>query len=200
MTRRANATLRLPRAALAAAVAPEPLAAVLGNLVEAGALEGWEARGEQIEVWGDLTALESHVALGEAPAALTEPSDRRADYYRQCRAYCSTASFRHLGRQQQAIWRLHARGESQTAICFALGVTPMRARVAIRGARLAARLPAVASTMPRGGGPGRPPALERPVCKVRGCGEQLGAHGAQGYCGTHYAWVKRAVIRQIFGR
>jgi hypothetical protein len=132
-------------------------------------------------------------------AALRGPDarDRRGEYYAACRQYIHTASFRRLPQLNQRIWRLHANGASHSAICFRLQVTPMRVRTAIRGARLAAKLPAATRTTTWQTHPGRPPIpdAERARCVVVGCGER--AH-ARGYCRPHYLRAKSIVSARLF--
>jgi hypothetical protein len=187
----AVALLRRARAALLAAVFPEPLGVVLANLVQAGVIEGFEERPREVLIWGDIVAIESRLGLvTQAPAEPTTPVDGRAEYYRRCRQYVHTRSFRQLPAVNRAIFRLHANGVSHSAIALKLNVSLMKIRGAVRGARLAAQLPARASSMPRGGGPGRPrtPESARARCAIEGCGK---AAESRGLCNLHYQRERR---------
>jgi hypothetical protein len=183
--------LRRARAALMAAVSPEPLSAALSNLVQAGLIEGFEERPREVLIWGDLAAIESRLGVSsETTTELAAPVDRRGEYYRRCRQYLHTRSFRQLPSANRAIFRLHANGVSHSAIALKLGVSLMKVRGAVRGARLAADLPATASSMPRGGGPGRPPTpeSERVRCGTEGCGKPA---ESRGLCNLHYQRERR---------
>jgi hypothetical protein len=57
----AHRVLRVPRATLVAAVAPEQLGAVLASLKAAGVISGYEERPQEVVIWGDLLALESRL-------------------------------------------------------------------------------------------------------------------------------------------
>jgi hypothetical protein len=185
--------LRLSRARLVAAVAPESLGSVLRGLRVIGVIEGFEERRNEVLIWGDLTALEAQ--LGFKTAVPEGPLDSRGEYYRLCRNYCSTLSFRRLPILNRQIWRLHADGVSWQAICGKLGVTEGKVRIAIQGARLAAKLPRNTNTMPRGSGLGRPPAALRPQCRVAGCGVEA---EARGLCNACYCRIKKIAMRRLF--
>lgn len=191
-------TLRLPRAELAKAVAPEPLASVLRSLVNAGAIAGFEESDTEVAIWGDLLALEAHHTLSAlVPSVAPGARDARGEYFQLCQAFTDTHSFRKLPARNKSIWRLHARGTSHQQIASRLRISLMQVRSAVKGARLAAGLNAVATAMPRGGGGGRPtrPAEMRPRCKAE-CGK-LATH--RGYCDQDYQRARRGVVRKMFG-
>lgn len=180
--------LRLRRATLAAAVAPEPLGVVLRGLVVSGTIAGFREAGPEVLVWGDLRALE--VALDshehqELPAEERPALDAKTAYYQRCREFTHARSFRALAPLHREIWRLHATGMSFQAIAFKLGASLMQVRTAVQGARLAARLPRTTTAMPRGGGSGRP-------ASVTTCAEPVGPdlcgrpHHGRGLCFQHW--------------
>lgn len=144
--------LRTSKAELTGAVAPEPLASVLVSLRQSGAIQGFSINGVEVVLWGDLGSLEIAVErLHVAPATETQARapDGRGTYFAMARRYCHTASFRRLSPLHRAIWRLHAEGVSFRKICVKLQVSEMKVRWAIRGARAAAKLPRVTSTVGR---------------------------------------------------
>lgn len=187
--------LRVPRAQLVAAVEPEPLRAVLDALKAAGTISGYEDRPHEVVIWGDLIALEARLGMEQRPKAQPEPHDQRGEYYRLCRWFCTTATFRRMAPQQRAIWRMHSQGASQSEICLKLNVTEMRVRTAIRGARLAADLPAVTMTATPRNSAGRPRRAERPRCRVEECASEA---EAKGYCNRHYQQAKKLVLDSVF--
>lgn len=187
------ATRRLPRVVLAEAVAPEPLGEVLASLVAAGALAGYDEQGDEVLVWGNLRSLE--VALAGADAVETAPkpcelADHRAEYYRACRAFLESPHFRALPKLNREVFTRHSRGISWSRICVEMHVSMSVVRRVVRGARLAAKLPATTSAMPRGGGPGRPPIPDaaRAPCVTPACAARA---RIRGYCRRHYAKAYR---------
>jgi hypothetical protein len=182
---------RFPRAALVAAVAPARLETVLEGLLVGGLLVSYRSNAHEIELTGDFRALEVAIEMGDQhaftlPAA---PADHRPEYFQACRAYIGTGSYYRLSPQHREIWRRHANGESHQRIAQHLGVTLMKIRVAVRGARLAARLPAATSAMPRGGREGGRPRV--PDSKRRRC--RCGKFAeARGLCMPHYLQAWRA--------
>jgi hypothetical protein len=181
---------RIPRSTLSAAVSPDEVEPILESLAASGVIEGYEVGIAEVVVWGDLTALESRLQLDGHTSMQAFPGDYRADYYRACLHFMHTKSFRDLPALHRSIWRLHANGATQQQICFKLHVTPMKVRVAVKGARLAARLRPVSNGMPRGGGPGRPPRApsQRPLCVEQECGKVA---ESKGLCMKHYLRERR---------
>lgn len=176
---------RLPRARLVEAVAPASLASALENLCTAGVLAGFEERGGDVLVWGNLTALDCALDLvGQESDSDVPAITPRGDYYRAAEGFAHDPEFRALPARARSVWRLHSRGASNAQIADELELTLMTVRYDIRRCRLAAGLPAVTSTMRRGGGPGRPrrPDSERSRC-TDGC-ERFAV--ARGLCMAHY--------------
>lgn len=169
-------TLRLSREQLADAVAPEPLIPTLQNLVTAGAIAGFREHGLEVVIWGELGAAEAALEViaqqQEAPDPAEPVMHAKSAYYQRCQEYMRTRSFVALPPLNKEIWRLHAIGVSHRDIAVRLGTTPMKVRLAVRGARLAARLPRNVVTTRPGPGPGvgRPPLPEKPKCSTPGCG------------------------------
>lgn len=194
--------LRVPRETLAAAVSPEPLDVILDGLVTTGTIHGYEERGEEVLVWGDLAAMGvalEAMQMREAELAKDQPvrdahwvevRDQRRDYFASCRAYMHTRSYRALPPINRAIWKLHAEGVKLGEICRKLKVTPAKVNTAIRAAREAALLPKTINSIPRGGGPGRPKTGAPPPagCDWPGCKER---GSWRGKCAMHYQRHRR---------
>jgi len=220
----------LPRGKLVAAVAPGDLASALDALVARGVIAGWADQvliwGDlsKIEAALGISALADRVEWTEwtelrrgtqaAQAAQTHGSLRavrpavrpeaRAAYFDAALAFIYAPAFKsQLDALSRRIWRRHAAGESYAVIAKKLrGVTVEKARWAVGQGRKLAGLPAVTSSMPRGGG--RPPRAapdesSRPRCKVCRCiiepqggskwgGKtgRSGSSGARGMCHRHY--------------
>ncbi len=212
-------TLRLSRQALAKSVAPARLIPTLQSLVDAGALAGFSEVGNEVLVWGDLTALE--VALERAEVnppdgdtwAMWRGSvlngDQRADYFRAADRFTHRWGFRRLSSKQRAIWRLHAAGLTRRRIQLELGVTLEQVRLALHAGRLAAGLPRTVSNMPRGGDPypglpklrqyeGRYRRLPDAKCASLGCPNPERRWGLCNTC-SQAAWLRwrRAERRKV---
>lgn len=181
MNLRASDSRPLSRHDLARACAPERLDVVLAGLVERGAIGGYRLERHVVVLWG-LTAAEVAFDLdrlaGHAP---TLADDARHAYYLRCADFMRTAAFRKLPALHRAIWRLHSEGLSLAQIGAKLSVTVQRVRDAVSGARATARLPRATSSMPRGGGPGRPPKAFR--CREETCTRKP---RSRGLCSVHY--------------
>lgn len=195
----------LSRAYLTRVVAPARLESVLQGLQREGLLTGYRIGATTVELKGDFRALEAAFEVAaqgriggvhpesthEQPADPIPVADQRADYYRACESFIGTASFYRLPPRNREIWRRHSRGQSHARIAQQLGVTLKVVRVAVRGARLAARLPPVASALGHGNGPGasRTPDHLRRRCSLEGCEAYA---KARGLCLTHYLRAWRA--------
>jgi hypothetical protein len=171
----------LPRRELERACAPERLDLVLAALVARGAIGGFRVDRHRVALWGLLgaeVALDLAQHAGEAPSL---SDDARAAYYLRCRDFMRTGAFRRLPALHRAVWRLHADGASLAQIAVELRVTVQRVRDAVSGARTTAKLPRSTSSMPRGGGPGRPRKSSR-------CAEPACPHRprSRGLCARHY--------------
>jgi DNA-binding NarL/FixJ family response regulator len=80
------------------------------------------------------------------------PVEREAtgEYFRRAEAFCGSSRFARLAPKVKAVWRLHARGQSNTEVEKALGYSIKTVRNALRAARLAAGLPESTSSIGHG--------------------------------------------------
>lgn len=171
--------VRVPRAVLIAAVRPHSLPDTLASLLAAGVIDGYEITDGHVTIHGDRLALERAMeSLDDAPEP-TVYDGRRQDYFAACTAYTHVRSFRKLPANVRAVWRLHANGASRSRICELLGLSPATVRGAVERTRMAAGLARSTSSMPRGGGTGRP----RRLGQCRDCERPA---RAQGLCPKHY--------------
>lgn len=73
-----------------------------------------------------------------------------AEYFRRAEAFCGSSRFSRLTGRVKAVWRLHARGQSNTEIEKTLGYSIKVVRNSLRLARLAAGLPESTSSIGHG--------------------------------------------------
>jgi hypothetical protein len=80
------------------------------------------------------------------------PTEREAiaEYFRRATTFCSTSRYWRLAKRTRKVWRLHAKGQSNSEVARALGLTLKDVRTALRFARVAAGLPEVTSSIGHG--------------------------------------------------
>lgn len=83
-------------------------------------------------------------------AASPVEREATAEYFRRAETFCASSRFARLPKKVRAVWRLHARGLSNTEVEKQTGYSIKTVRNALRAARLAAGLPESTSSIGHG--------------------------------------------------